>query len=292
MLLSSLTGFAITSVKIEGVLHEFSTIPGVVEDVTDIILNLKEIVLKSHDTAPKKIYLNVKKEGEVTAGDIETPPNVQILNPEHHIATLNSDTQLSMEMEVRGGVGYVPAELNKRDDQPIGVIPIDSLFSPVVKVNYDIEQVLVGQMADYEKLTLEVWTNGSILPQEAVSQAAKILKNYLDIFIEFEEVKEEKKEEVVERDEELEKLKVILNTSVDELELSVRSSNCLRSAKISVLGQLVIRSEQDMLKTRNFGKKSLSEIKEKLAEYGLTLGMEKERVLPLLEKKYRENETS
>jgi len=271
MLLSTIEGGAITSVRIDGVFHEFSTIPGVVEDVSEIILNLKKVVLKLHNSGPKRIFLNKEGEGEVKAGDFECPSEVEIINKDHHIATLDTDGKLSMEVEVDKGYGYVPAEENKTGLEPIGVILIDSFFSPVVRVAYRVEDVRVGQVTDYERLILEVWTNGVLLPQEAVTQAAKILKEQIASFIEIEGEKEKVEEPIV--DKETERLKSVLRMSIEELEFSVRSSNCLNSANIKILADLVKKTEAEMLKTRNFGKKSLSEIKEKLAAYGLSLGM-------------------
>lgn len=270
MLLSCIEGGAIVSLKIENVLHEFSTVPGVVEDVTDIILNLKGLALKIHSfNEPVKLYLETSDEGEVTASQIQCPPNIEIVNPELHIATLDSDGLLKMEMEVDRGYGYVPSENNK--STLIGTIAIDSFFSPVVRVAYHVEDVRVGQITDYERLILEVWTNGAISPQDAVSQAAKLLKDQLTVFINFEEVEEDVEKEPV--DKEVERLKSILKMGVEELELSVRSANCLSAADIKTLGELVQKTEPEMLKTRNFGKKSLTEIKEKLSNYNLTFGM-------------------
>jgi len=270
VLLSTIEGTAVTWVKIDGVLHEFSTIPGVVEDVPDIILNLKRLILKLHDSGPKRIRLNKEGEGEVKAEDLECPPEVEIVNKDLHIATLDTDGKLSMELEIDKGYGYVSAEQNKTGQEPIGVIFIDSFFSPVVRVAYHVENVRVGQITDYERLILEVWTNGVLQPNEAVEQAAKILKEQLSPFIHFEE-EEEIEESMV--DKETERLRNLLNMSIEELELSVRSSNCLKSANIKILGELVQKTEAEMLKTRNFGKKSLAEIKGKLASYGLSLGM-------------------
>jgi DNA-directed RNA polymerase subunit alpha len=284
ILLASLRGVAVTSVKIEGVLHEFSTIPGVVEDVSEIILNVKELILKprSDDLEyPRKLYLKVSNSSseskEVTAKDIQGDPDIEILNPDLHIATLSKEGSLDMEMEVQLGRGYVPSELNKREDQPIGVIPIDSVFSPIKKVTYDIDASRIGGRTDYDKLTLEVWTNGTISPADAIAHAAKILKDQLNIFINFEEEPEVEEKEV---DEEEEKFNENLLKSIDELELSVRSSNCLNSANIRTIGELVQKTEAELLKTRNFGKKSLNEIKSILAEMGLSLGMKLENFPP------------
>lgn len=271
VLLSSIQGAAITSVKIDGVLHEFSTIPGVKEDVTDIILNLKEVRLKLHTEGPKTI--KVKAEGPMIlrAGDIITGDAVEILNPDHYLATLSKDAKLSMEMVVKIGRGYVPAERNKDENQPIGTIPMDAIFSPIKKVNYTVTNARVGQRTDYERLTLEVWTDGSLTPEEALTHAAKILKDQLSIFIRFEE--EEEETEVVEDEKKVEGLNENLFRSVNELELSVRSANCLKRANIRLIGDLVQKTEAEILGTKNFGKKSLNEIKEILASMGLSLGM-------------------
>lgn len=273
ILLSSILGAAITSVKIEGVLHEFSTIPGVREDVTDIVLNLKEVFLKLHSDGPEIIRIDTDKEGEIKASDIIVNNNVEILNPDLHITTLSKDTRLKMEMVVKKGRGYVPAEKNKEEDQPIGTIPIDAMFSPVRKVNYTVVHARVGQTTDYDKLTLEVWTNGSVVPEDAIAYAAKILKDQVDVFINFDEFEEPVQEGEVAGDKEKTELNENLFKSVAELELSVRSSNCLKNADIRYIGELVQKTEAEMLKTRNFGRKSLNEIKEILAEMGLSLGM-------------------
>jgi DNA-directed RNA polymerase subunit alpha len=270
VLLSSLQGAAIVSVQFDEVLHEFSTIPGVLEDVTDIILNLKSIRLKMIDVEASVIRLNREGEGVVTAGDIETDGFVEILNPDQHIATLNKEGKINMEMVVRTGKGYVPAEKNKTPDMPIGVIPVDAVFSSIQKVNYVVTNARVGQITDYDKLTLEVWTDGSVLPEDAVAYAAKILKEQMNPFINFEEESEPAEEE---SDMEREKLNENLFRPVSDLELSVRSANCLQNAKISLIGELVQKTDADMLKTKNFGRKSLNEIKAILEEMGLGLGM-------------------
>jgi DNA-directed RNA polymerase subunit alpha len=272
ILLSSLQGAAITSAKIDGVLHEFSTITGVKEDVTEIILNLKEVRLKLHTEGPKVIRVKTEGPRVLKAGDIQTGDAVEILNPDHYIATLSRDSKLSMEMTVKMGRGYVPAERNKEENQPIGTIPMDSIFSPIKKVNYTITNARVGQITDYDKLNLEVWTDGSINPEEAVAHAAKILKDQLSIFITFEEEVEEEEETVPEH-RDTEKLNENLFRSVDELELSVRSANCLKHANIKLIGDLVQKTEAEILATKNFGRKSLNEIKEILSEMGLSLGM-------------------
>jgi DNA-directed RNA polymerase subunit alpha len=275
ILLSSLQGAAITSVKIDGVLHEFSTIPGVKEDVTEIILNLKEVRLKLHTEGPKTIRLKTEGPKVLKAGDIITGDAVEILNPEHYLATLSRDAKLSMEMAVKMGKGYVSAERNKEENQPIGTIPIDTIFSPIKKVNYTVTNARVGQITDYDRLTLEVWTDGSLNPEEAVAHASKILKDQLSIFITFEEEEEEEME--VSGDEgEKKGMNENLFRSVDELELSVRSANCLKHANIKLIGDLVQKTEAEILATKNFGRKSLNEIKEILAEMGLSLGMKVE----------------
>jgi DNA-directed RNA polymerase subunit alpha len=270
ILLSSLQGAAITSVKIDGVLHEFSTVPGVKEDATEILLNLKEVRLKLHTEGPKVIRVKAEGPKAVKAGDIITGEAVEILNPDHHLATLSREAKLSMEMMVKTGRGYVPAERNKEEGQPIGTIPLDAIFSPIKKVNYTVTNARVGQITDYDKLTLEVWTDGSINPEEAVAQAAKVLKEQLSIFITFEE--EEDLESLREQDDK-ESLNENLFRSVDELELSVRSANCLKHANIKLIGDLVQKTEAEILATKNFGRKSLNEIKELLTGMGLNLGM-------------------
>ncbi len=272
ILLSSLQGAAIASVKIDGVLHEFSTIPGAKEDITEIILNLKEVRLKLHTEGPKMIRLKAEGPKVLKAGDMITGDAVEILNPDHYIATLSRDGKLSVEMVVKMGRGYVPAERNKEENQPIGTIPMDAIFSPVRKVNYTVTNARVGQITDYDKLTLEVWTDGSINPEEAVAHAAKILKDQLSIFITFEE-EEELETAYSEEGEEKEAFNENLLRSVDELELSVRSANCLKHANIKLIGDLVQKTEAEILATKNFGRKSLNEIKEILAEMGLSLGM-------------------
>lgn len=270
VLLASLQGAAITAVRMDGALHEFTTIPDVVEDVTDIILNLKEVVLKVE--APRTYTVRLDKEGPgpVRAGDIKAVDGLTVLNPDHHIATLDKKGPLSMELTVNVGRGYVPAERNKSPTMPIGTIPIDALFSPIRKVNYTVQNARVGQVTDYDRLTLEVWTNGAVRAVEAVAYAAKILKEQLSIWINFEET-EDTSYPTSGSDEQ--PLNENLFRSVDELELSVRSANCLQNANITLIGELVQKTEQDMLKTKNFGRKSLKEIKEILATMGLGLGM-------------------
>lgn len=268
MLLSSLPGAAITWVKIDGVLHEFSTIPGVVEDTTEIILNLKALALKLHTDEPKVIRIEALGEGEVTGADIITDADIEILNPELHIATLEKDGRLFVEMNVEKGRGYVSAERNKSEDQPIGTIPVDSLFSPVVRVKFKVEDTRVGQVTDYDKLTLEVWTNGSIAPAEAVSSAAKILIEHERLFL---GLTEKVSDEVTMVEKEEETRDRLMDMSVEELDLSVRSYNCLKRAGINTVAELVNRTEEEMMKVRNLGKKSLEEVTQKLAELGLSL---------------------
>ncbi len=270
ILLSSIQGAAITAVQIKGVLHEFSTIPGVREDVTDIILNIKEILVKLHSEGPETMRLKATKAGVVKARDIEANPNVEILNPDHTIANLSEDGDLVIEMTVKRGRGYVPAERNREEGQSIGTIPIDALFSPIHKVNYTVTHSRVGQITDYDRLTLEIWTNGNVAPADALGFAAKILKEQLNVFITFDEGEMTPKLLEV---QEPSKLNDNLFKSVDELELSVRSANCLKNAEIRYIGDLVQKTEAEMLKTKNFGRKSLNEIKEILSEMGLSLGM-------------------
>ena len=270
VLLSSLQGAAITSVKIDGVEHEFTTISEVSEDVTDVVLNLKEVLLRMHTNEPKVLKIEVEGPKEVKAGDIIADDQVEILNPGHHICTVAEGGKLRMELTCRRGRGYVPAMNNKLQGAPLGTIPVDSLFSPVRKVNYQVTNARVGQQTDYDKLALEVWTDGSVTPQDAVAYASKILKEQLSVFINFEETEEPV---AVETPREEAKLNENLFRSVDELELSVRSANCLQQANIRSIGDLVQKTEAEMLKTKNFGRKSLKEIKELLAEMGLQLGM-------------------
>jgi DNA-directed RNA polymerase subunit alpha len=270
ILLSSLQGAAITALRIEGALHEFTTVSDVVEDVTEIVLNLKEVVLKAAMAKTYTVRIDKEGPGVVHGRDIQLVDGLQVLNPDHVIATLDKKGPLAMELTVNVGRGYVPAERNKTPAMSIGTIPIDSLFSPVRKVNYTVTNARVGQQTDYDKLTLEVWTNGSVKPQDAVAYAAKILKEQLSIFINFEEAEEA---QYAPSGAEEEPLNENLFRSVDELELSVRSANCLQNANIQLIGELVQRTEQDMLKTKNFGRKSLKEIKEILANMGLSLGM-------------------
>ena len=277
ILLSSLQGGAITSVRIEGVQHEFSTMTGVVEDVTDVVLNLKEIRLRMHSPEQRTLVLEAKGPRRVKASDISPDPMVEILNRDHHIAELSANAKLRMEMTVRMGKGYVPAERNLEENAPIGTIPIDAIFSPIRKVNFAVTNARVGQQTDYDRLTLEIWTDGSLLPADAVAYAAKIVKEQLSIFINFDETEEPTLEPVAVEET---KLNENLFRSVDELELSVRSANCLQNANIKTIGDLVQKTEAEMLKTKNFGRKSLKEIKEILAEMGLSLGMKLENWPP------------
>ncbi len=269
ILLSSIQGAAVVSVKIEGVLHEFSTIPGVKEDVTDIILNLKQLRLKISGVDHDIVRIEAKGEKEVTAADIITTPNVEVLNPDLHIATLSGDANLKMELTVKLGKGFSLAEKNKTERDVIGVIPIDAIFTPIKKVNYTVTNARVGQATDYDRLTLEVWTDGSVFPEDALAYSAKILKDQISLFVNFEEEDEPLEEVIIEEP----KMNENLNKRVDELELSVRSANCLQNANIKYIGELVQKSEGEMLKTKNFGRKSLNEIKEILSEMGLSLGM-------------------
>jgi DNA-directed RNA polymerase subunit alpha len=273
VLLSSLEGAAISSIKVEGAMHEFATIDGVVEDVTDIVLNLKKVLLKAHSREPQALLLSVNKEGEVTAADIQLNQNVELVNPTQHICTLDKKKKFEMELEVKVGRGFLPGDENKKPNQPIGVVAIDSLFSPVTRVRYLVENARVGQRTDYDRLILEVWTDGRISPDDALTQASAILQHHLDVFVGYDKNAVEFEEVVDKQDEEKTKLKKLLNMSVNEIELSVRAANCLNNANITTVGQLAMKTEQEMLKYRNFGKKSLNEIKEKLAALGLTLGM-------------------
>ncbi|MDD5097847.1 MAG: DNA-directed RNA polymerase subunit alpha [Candidatus Omnitrophica bacterium] len=274
VLLSSIEGSAVTSIKIAGVAHEFSTIPGVLEDVPEIILNIKSLVLNSHSKIPKTIYLKADKKGEVKAKDIETDETIEIINPELHIATLTKDTKLSIEMEVCRGRGYVPGELNKKEDKIAGLISVDSIFTPIKKINYFVENTRVGQRTDYDKLIIEIWTNGSISPKDALLYASNILQRHLDIFVNFGQLPEDIIEEEPEMTKEDVALYEKLRLPISELELSVRSSNCLREAGIKIIADLVKKNEDEMLGFKNFGKKSLTEIKELLMGMGLTLGIQ------------------
>jgi len=273
ILLSSLPGTAVTCIKIDGVLHEFSTVPGVTEDVTEIVLNLKELVLKLHGEAPKTVYINAEGEGEVKAGDIKCDADIEIINPDLHIATLNSDGRLFIEMTIDRGRGYVPAEKNKQTHQSIGVIPMDSIYTPVKKVNYTVENTRVGQFTEFDKLTFEIWTDGTAKPDEALSLSAKIMNDLLSLFIDLSD--NTKNVEVMVEKENSAKEKV-LEMTVEELDLSVRSYNCLKRASINTVEDLVNKTEDEMMKVRNMGKKSLEEVIQKLEAMGLILIKEEE----------------
>jgi len=279
VLLSSLEGAAISSIKVEGAQHEFTTIDGVVEDVTDIVLNLKKILFKAHSRDTQTLLLSVNKEGEVTAGDIELNQNLELVNPGQRICTLDRKKKFEMELEVKVGRGFCPGDENKKPDQPIGVIAIDSLFSPVTRVRYAVENARVGQRTDYDKLILEIWTDGRISPDDALVQSSAILQHHLDVFMNYDKNAVEFEETETKQDDEKAKLKKLLNMSVNEIELSVRAANCLNNANITSVGQLSMKTEAEMLKYRNFGKKSLNEIKEKLASLGLSLGMNIDQTL-------------
>lgn len=268
VLLSSLPGAAVSSIKVDGVLHEFSVIEGVKEDTTDIVLNLKNLAVKMHTDETKTLYLRGKGKGILTGADIETDADVEILNPELHIATLNEDADLNMEITVDKGRGYTVADKNKKPNQPIGIIPIDSLFTPIRKVNYYVENTRVGQITDYDKLTMEIWTNRTTAPDEAVAFAAKILSDHLDLFIQF--VDNVKSVEIMVKKED-EKKEKIMEMLVEELDLSVRSSNCLKRAGINTVEDLTQKSEEEMMRVRNLGRKSLEEVTQKLASLGLSL---------------------
>ncbi|HYJ31969.1 MAG TPA: DNA-directed RNA polymerase subunit alpha [Candidatus Binatia bacterium] len=272
VLLSSLPGAAVSAVKIEGVQHEFSTLPGVKEDIPEVLLNLKQIRFKLHGDAPKMGMIEVRGKSEVTAADLKVDADVEILNPELHIATLNKDGEFRGEIEIGAGRGYVSAENQANQDRPIGVLPTDSMYSPVTKVNFEVENTRIGQRIDYDKLTLEIWTDGSVIPSDALAYGAKILKDHFALFVHFEEEIEVEQEEEV--DEEFLRIKALLERSVEELELSVRSSNCLKAANIKTIGDLVQKSEGEMLKYRNFGRKSLKEIADILQSMNLGFGMD------------------
>ena len=271
ILLSSLPGAAITSVQIDGVLHEFSTIEGVVEDTTQIILNLKSLSLKIHADEEKVIEIEATGAGDVTAGDIRADSDVDVLNPELHIATLEDNARLNIRMTANRGRGYVSAEANKKQDLPIGVIPIDSIYTPISRVNYQVENTRVGQVTNYDKLTLEVWTDGSIRPEEAVSLGAKIMTEHLNLFV---GLTDEAKEAEIMVEKEEDKKEKVLEMTIEELDLSVRSYNCLKRAGINTVQELTQKSEEDMMKVRNLGRKSLEEVQEKLEELGLSLRKE------------------
>ena len=271
ILLATLQGTAITAVRIDGVLHEFTSVPDVLEDVTEIILNLKQVRFKVHTLEPRVLRLDVSRDGPVTAADIIPDAQVEVLTPDQHIATVSDGGRLVMELTVRTGSGYVPAERNKTENMPVGTIPIDAMFSPVRRVNYNVTNARVGQRTDYDKLALEIWTDGSVAPADAVAYSAKILKEQLQIFINFDEEAEPEYEEAAPVNQVLQNEN--LYRSVDELELSVRSANCLQNANIKLIGELVQKTEAEMLKTKNFGRKSLREIKDILSMMNLQLGM-------------------
>src|SRR4051795_11751442 len=273
VLLSSLEGAAITSLKIDGAMHEFTTIDGVVEDVTDIVLNLKRILFKSHSRDPQTVLLSANKEGEVTASDIQLNQNLELVNPKQHICPLDKKKKLEMELEIKVGRGFMPWDENKKVDQAIGVIAIDSLFSPVTRVRFGVESARVGQRTDYDRLLMEIWTDGRITPDDALTQASAILQHHLDVFVGYDKNAVEFEEAELKQDDDKSKMKKLLNMSVNEIELSVRAANCLNNANITTVGQLAMKTEAEMLKYRNFGKKSLNEIKEKLAALNLSLGM-------------------
>ncbi len=268
ILLSSLPGAAVTSVKIDGVLHEFSSIPGVVEDTTEIILNLKNLILKVHSDESQVLILEKEGEGPVKAGEIQAGSDVEIINPDLHIATLSGDSRLYMEINADTGRGYVKAERNKQEEQPIGIIPVDSIFSPIRRVNFQVEDTRVGQITDFDRLTLEIFTDGSVNPEEAVSVAAKIMQEHLDLFVNLTEKASDVEVMVEKEDEDKEK---IMEMTIDELDLSVRSYNCLKRAGINTIHELTQKTPDDMMKVRNLGKKSLEEVKHKLSELGLSL---------------------
>ena len=273
VLLSSLEGAAITSVKIDGAMHEFTTVEGVVEDVTDIVLNLKKVKFKAHTRDEQVLMLTVNKEGNVTAADIQTNQNIEVVNPAQHICTLDKKKKFEMELTVKIGRGFCPGDENKKPGQAIGIVAIDSLFSPVTRVRYAVEAARVGNRTDYDRLVLEIWTDGRITPDDALTQASAILAHHLDVFVGYDKNAVEFEEAADKQDDEKATLKKLLTMSVNEIELSVRAANCLNNANITTVGQLAMKSEQEMLKYRNFGKKSLNEIKEKLTSLNLSLGM-------------------
>jgi len=273
VLLSSLEGAAITSVKIDGAMHEFATVDGVVEDVTDIVLNLKKVKFKAHTRDEQTLLLSVNKEGAVTAADIQTNQNVELVNPDQHICTLDKKKKFEMELTIKVGRGFCQSDENKKPGQAIGIVAIDSLFSPVTRVRYNVEAARVGNRTDYDRLVMEVWTDGRITPDDALTQASAILAHHLDVFVGYDKNAVEFEEAADKQDDEEMKMKKLLNMSVNEIELSVRAANCLNNANITTVGQLAMKTEQEMLKYRNFGKKSLNEIKDKLTSLQLSLGM-------------------
>ena len=272
VLLSSIQGAAFTSLRIDGILHEFTTIPGVYENITDIVLNIKKVCLKLNGDAPKTVRLNVKEKGEYKAANLEHDGDLEILNPDQHIVTLTDDIVFKLELEVNSGRGFVTAENNIKPDQPLGIVPLDAQFSPITKVNYEVENTRVGQRTDFDKLIIQIWTTGAITPEEALSFAAKLLKDHLSVFGHAEQEMEIAEEEKV--DEEILRIRNLLKMRVDELELSVRSSNCLHAANIVTLEDLVRKTESEMLRYRNFGRKSLNELNGILSELGLSFGMD------------------
>lgn len=275
VLISSIDGAAVTNIKVDGMLHEFSSLEGVLEDGAQIVLNLKKLVLKYHGKGPKKVTINAKKAGPVKAGDIQSDETIEIVNPDLVICNLTKDVPFSMELEIGRGRGYVPAERNKQEGAPIGTVPVDAIFSPIVKVNFAVEETRVGQMTDYDRLIMEIWTNGATTPEEALLYASNILQRHLDIFVNYGEIPVEEEEE----EEEDTAFKDLISKPISELELSVRSANCLEAANIKSIGDLVMKTEAQMLKYKNFGKKSLSEIQAILTSMGLSLGMNVEERL-------------
>lgn len=269
VLISSIEGSAVTSIKIEGVQHEFSSVPGVLEDGAQIVLNVKKLVLRYHGKGPKKMFIDTKKVGPITGKDIQADETIEIVNPDLVICNLTKEIPFKMEMEIGRGRGYLPAERNKQDGSPIGMIPVDSIFAPVTKVNFSVENTRVGQSTEYDKLTLEIWTNGAMSPEESLLYASNILQRHLDIFVNYGELPVEEEEE----EEEDSQFKDLVSKPISELELSVRSANCLEAANIKTIGDLVVKSEAEMLKYKNFGKKSLSEITAIISGMGLSLGM-------------------
>ena len=272
ILLSSIEGSAVTSIKIDGIQHEFSTIPGVLESITEVVLNIKGLVLKSHSKVPKVVYIQAEKKGEVKAKDIICDETIEVVNPDHHILTLTRDTNFRAELEIARGRGYVPAEFNKKEGAGVGTIPIDSIFTPITKVNFQVENTRVGQRTDYDRLILEIWTNGGINPKEALLYGANIMQRHLDVFVSYGQLPEEE-EEHEEMSIEEQALYEKLRLPISELELSVRSANCLKEANIKTIADLVRKAESELLGFRNFGKKSLSEINDLLKVMGLHLGM-------------------
>jgi DNA-directed RNA polymerase subunit alpha len=273
VLLSSLEGASITSLKVDGAMHEFATIDGVVEDMTDIVLNLKKVKFKAHSRDEQVLLLSVNKDGAVTAGDIQANQNIEVVNSDQHICTLDKKKKFEMELTVKVGRGFYASDENKKPGQAIGVVAIDSIFSPVTRVRYNVEAARVGNRTDYDRLVLEVWTDGRITPDDALTQSSAILAHHLDVFVGYDKNAVEFEEAADKQDDEKARLKKLLNMSVNEIELSVRAANCLNNANITTVGQLALKTEQEMLKYRNFGKKSLNEIKDKLVSLNLSLGM-------------------